>query len=123
MIPNSGHRFSDKIMLIRELLEAFRPPAARQRTPTVLQHEVSECGAACLGMVLAYYGRWVSLEELRHATAVNRDGTKASNIVRAAKLYGLAAKGYTRKPEDVAKATMPVIVFWNFNHFITIEGF
>ncbi len=74
--------------------------AARRRTPTVLQHEVSECGAACLGMVLAYYGRWVSLEELRHATAVNRDGTKASNIVRAAKLYGLAAKGYTRKPED-----------------------
>jgi len=113
----------DLKVLEQKVREAFRPPAARRRTPTVLQHEVSECGAACLGMVLAYYGRWVSLEELRHATAVNRDGTKASNIVRAAKLYGLAAKGYTRKPEDVAKATMPVIVFWNFNHFLTVEGF
>jgi len=94
----------------------------RQRTPTVLQHEVSECGAACLGMVLAHFGRWVPLEELRHATAVNRDGTKASNIVRAAKLYGLAAKGFTRKPDEIATMAMPVIVFWNFNHFITIEG-
>ncbi len=112
----------DLKVLKRRVLETFRPPAARRRTPTVLQHEVSECGAACLGMVLAYHGRWVSLEDLRHATAVNRDGTKASNIVRAARLYGLAAKGYTRKPEEVAKATMPVIVFWNFNHFITVEG-
>ena len=62
--------------------------AVRQRTPTFLQHEVAECGAACLGMILAHFGRWASLEELRYATAVNRDGTKASNIVRAAKLGG-----------------------------------
>jgi NHLM bacteriocin system ABC transporter peptidase/ATP-binding protein len=96
--------------------------ASRKRTPTFLQHEVSECGAACLGMVLAYHGRWVPLEELRHATAVNRDGTKASNIVRAAQIYGMNARGFTRKPEELAEMTMPVIVFWNFNHFLTIEG-
>lgn len=96
--------------------------AVRQRTPTFLQHEVAECGAACLGSVLAYFGRWVSLEELRHATAANRDGTKASNIVRAAKLYGLDARGFTRTPEQLADMPMPVVVFWNFNHFFTVEG-
>src|SRR5581483_8817264 len=58
----------------------------------------------------------------RHATAANRDGTKASNIVRAAKLYGLDAKGFTRTPEQLASMAMPVVVFWNFNHFLTIEG-
>ena len=96
--------------------------ATRRRTPTFLQHEIAECGAACLGSILAFFGRWVSLEELRHMTGVNRDGVKASNIVRAAKLYGLDAKGFTRKPEDLAGMAMPVVVFWNFNHFLTVEG-
>lgn len=94
----------------------------RQRTPTILQHEATECGAACLAMVLAYYGRWVSLEEVRYAAGVSRDGTKASNIIKAAALYGLVASGSSHQSADLDSIAMPAIVFWNFDHFVVVEG-
>lgn len=94
----------------------------RVRTPMVQQMERTECGAACLGMILGYYGRWVALDELRIQCGVSRDGSRAGNLIRAARTYGLEAEGYRLDLEAARNLPLPCVIFWAFNHFVVIEG-
>ncbi len=93
------------------------------KVPVVLQMEAVECGVASLSMILAYYGRYESLESLRIDCGVSRDGVKAGNIARTARLYGLESQGFVCTLEALKKMEMPVIIHWDFSHFLVLEGF
>lgn len=111
---------------MKEKKAAVKKPVTKGvcKVPVVMQMEALECGAACLAMVLAYYEKWIPLEQVRSDCGVSRDGSNARNIVRAARSYGLAAKGYRYEPEDLRKVgKFPCIIHWEFNHFVVLDGF
>lgn len=101
----------------------FKKEKAYAKTPTIFQMEATECGAASLAMIFAYYGKEIPLEQMRIETGVSRDGSKAGNIVLAAKRLGLEAKGYRYSLRKLMEqSSIPCIIHWNFNHFVVYEG-
>ena len=106
--------------------KAIKQPVTKGavKVPVVMQMEALECGAASLTMILAYYEKWIPLEQVREDCGVSRDGSNARNILRAARSYGLNAKAYRYSPERLKEVgKFPMIVHWEFNHFIVLDGF
>lgn len=96
---------------------------SRVKVPTILQMEATECGAASLSMILAHYGLWLPLEKLRQECGVNRDGSKASCVLRAARNRGCNADGFRFSADRVKEVgAYPMIIHWEFNHFVVLEG-
>ena len=97
--------------------------ANRKKVPQIMQMEAVECGAASLAMILAYYGKWVPLEKLRDECGVGRDGSKSANILKAAREYGMEAKGFSIGIDGLRKKKpFPCIIHWNYNHFVVLTG-
>ena len=96
----------------------------RAKVPVVMQMETLECGAASLAMVMAYYGKWVPLEQVRLDCGVSRDGSNAKNVLVAARSYGFDAQGFRCEVGALKKdMSYPCIIHWNFNHFVVLDGF
>ncbi len=95
-----------------------------KKVPVIMQMEDLECGAACLTMIMAYYGKWIPLEQVRIDCGVSRDGSNARNMLRAARNYGFTANGFKVEPDEFGKGEVnfPCIIHWNFNHFVVLNG-
>ena len=98
-------------------------PRRRVVTPLLLQTHATECGAACLGIVLGHFGRWVPFTELRSRCGVGRDGSTAASLKRAAEHYGLECSGWSVRVDRLKAMRLPTILFWEFNHFLVLDGF
>ena len=94
------------------------------KVPVIMQMEALECGAASLAMVLAYFGLWIPLEQLRKECGVSRDGSNMKSMFTVAKKYHLQPRAFRCEAETLrTNGTFPAIVFWENNHFVVVSGF
>jgi ABC-type bacteriocin/lantibiotic exporter with double-glycine peptidase domain len=106
---------------LRRATEAVARSLRRRRVPVLLQLSAVECGAACLAMILSFYGRKTSIAECRERCGVGRDGLTARTIAEAARSYGLRVQAFSLEPNDLPDVRLPAIVHWRFNHFVVLE--
>jgi ABC-type bacteriocin/lantibiotic exporter with double-glycine peptidase domain len=93
----------------------------RRRLPFVQQLTATECGAACLTMVLGYFGKALRLADVRSIMPPGRDGASALAILEAAAFYGLRARGVRVEADDIERLPTGTILHWEFNHFVVVE--
>ena len=112
-----------RMNIVDSIKNFFVISTKRVKVPTILQMEATECGAASLSMILAHYNLWLPLEKLRQECGVNRDGSKASCVIRAARNRGCNANGYRWNADRLKEVSeFPLIIHWEFNHFVVLEG-
>lgn len=101
----------------------YRPPGRRLVvTPTIIQMDAVECGAACLVSVLGFHGRHIAIEEARRVCGVSRDGSSALQLTAAAATYGVSCEGYAVESAELCDLQVPGILYWGFDHFVVLEG-
>ena len=111
-------------MILSDFIKRLKfKKAQRVKTPTILQMDNAECGAVALAIILGYYGRYILPSEAREACDVTRDGSKAINIIKAARHFGMDAHGMQITMDTIKIVPIPFIVYWEFNHFLVVEGF
>ena len=105
----------------RSRWQAWHANLSRKKVPVIIQMSAVECGAACLAMILSYYGRQTSISEVREQCGIGRDGLSALGLVKAANAYGLRTRALTIESQDLRFVTLPAIIHWDFNHFLVLE--
>lgn len=93
----------------------------KRRVPVLQQISMVECGAACLAMLLSYYGHKTTISEIREQCGVGRDGLTALSIVKSARNYGMNVRAVSLQENDFRYISLPAIVHWEFNHFVVVE--
>jgi len=107
--------------IFRDQISAYSPRGIRC-TQEQRQQDPTECGAISLSIILNFYGCYTPISQIRHACGVSRNGSDAANLIRAAQFFGLEAKGFKKGLKSLEKANVPAILFWNFNHFVVLDG-